>query len=38
MQYASEVEKGWNFSTEILGANLAADMNSNYISKVEEAI
>lgn len=38
MQYASEVEKGWNFSTEILGANLAADMSSNYISKVEEAI
>lgn len=38
MQYTNEVEKGWKFSSDILGANIAADLGSDYVGKVEEAI
>lgn len=38
MQYANEVEKGWEYSSNILGADIAADLGADYVSKVEEAI
>lgn len=38
MQYANEIEKGWEFSSGILGADIAANMGSDYVSRVEEAI
>ena len=38
MQYANEVEKGWELSSSILGADIAANMGSDYVSRVEEAI
>lgn len=38
MQEKSPVEKGWEFSAHIIGANAASTMGSIYVNAVEEAI
>ena len=38
MQEKSPVEKGWEFSAHIIGANAATTMGSIYVNAVEEAI
>lgn len=38
MQSKSDLQQGWDFSTSILGANIAAHATQDYVSAVEAAI
>ena len=38
MQQKSEMQQGWDFSTQIMGADLAAHMGMEYVSAVDAAI
>lgn len=38
MQQKSEMQQGWDFATQIMGADLAAHMGMEYVSAVDAAI
>ena len=38
MKIKSDIERGWEFASHIIGANLGADMGANYISTIESEI
>ena len=38
MKYEKELEEGWQFSSEILGADLASHLSADYVRQVENAI
>ena len=38
MQSKTEMQQGWNFAVEIMGADVAAHMGQNYVAAVETAI
>lgn len=38
MQKNSAVQQGWAFATEILGADVAANMGASYVDAIEQAI
>ena len=38
MKPKTEVQQGWEFAAEIMGADIAANMGQEYVSAVEKAI
>lgn len=38
MQSKTEIQKGWDFATEIMGADIAARMEQEYVGAAEATI